>query len=85
VIVSIVSKFGWYRRAGALVLLALATVAYGCGSSGDRSVGSARPAGEPLKPEQLYKYEGEGGAKRKVDLSRRERMELRNGAAKTAN
>ncbi len=83
------NPFGLVRRAGAVVLLALATVAYGCGSSDPSAPLAQNPTGkgaaEILKPEQLYKYEGEGKAKRKVQISRHERLKLLHKASQTAN
>ncbi len=79
-----VSKFGTYHRAGALILVTLATVVfvYGCGSS-DRTE-SAGPSGPSvnLKPEDYYRYEGEGVNKKKVSLDRREKRKLRFETAK---
>jgi len=88
VIWSFVSRFDLCRRAGALVLLTLATVAYGCGSSGkteasrqsESNVG--KTPDERLKSEDLYRYEGTGKEKRKVAISRRERVKLLHEAAK---
>ena len=75
----LVSKFNLYRRVGALALLSVATLSYGCGSAEMTSASNpadAELAGKTpedvLKPEQMYRYEGEGAAKRKVELSRSE-------------
>jgi len=71
------------RRAGALVLVTLATVAYGCGSSGEGGPGAVnKPGTIKLKPEDDYTYEGTGAAKRKVELDRRERVRRLHDAAK---
>jgi len=86
VIASIVGKFGPYRRAGALVLLTLATVAYGCGSSvPTESNTTGKDAAKALSPDQLYSYEGTGAAKRKVEISRRDRIKLLHETAKKAD
>jgi len=79
-----VGKFGTYQRAGALILVTLATVVYGCGSS--ERTESAGPSGPSvnLKPEDYYHYEGEGVNKKKVSLDRREKRKLRFEAAKKA-
>ena len=42
---------------------------------------SGKLAKNVLKPEQLYRYEGEGTAKRKVEISRQERIKLIREAA----
>jgi hypothetical protein len=77
VIWSFRSNLGSYRRAGALVLITLATIASGCGSSGTAETNVAgKSYKHVLKEDQLYKYEGQGKAKRKVELSHRERVEL---------
>jgi hypothetical protein len=83
VIVSFGSKLGPCRRVGASVLLLLATVANGCGSPGptestnpaDAKLVGKSPA-ELLTPDQRYRYEGTGTAKRKVEISRKERIKL---------
>jgi hypothetical protein len=83
VIWSFRSNLGSYRRAGALVLITLATIAGGCGSSGPAETNVAgKSYKQVLKEDQLYKYEGEGTAKRKVELSHRERVELLREAKK---
>lgn len=74
---SLASKFASYRRAGVLFLFTLATLAYGCGSS-TRTVSESagkNPA-KKLTEDQLYTYEGTGAAKRKVPISRAERVKL---------
>jgi hypothetical protein len=69
-----------FRCADVLLWTALAAVAPGCGSSVPPTGVAAKAAGkgpaEVLKPEQLWKYEGEGKDKRKVPISRRERIKL---------
>jgi hypothetical protein len=69
-----------YRCAGAWVLIALAAIASGCGSSGSTNPADGKAAGaspkELLKEEQLYNYVGEGKAKRKEAISIRERARL---------
>jgi hypothetical protein len=75
------------KRGVALALLALATVAGGCGSSDS----SGKPGGSASKsledkvnPDDLYRYEGKGKAKKKVEVSRQERVKLLHEAAKKA-
>jgi hypothetical protein len=86
VTLSFVSKFGPYRRARALVLVALAASAFGCGGSSDQGATDPNKKTKTLEelvpPEQLYRYEGTGTAKRKVELDRRERAKLRHEALK---
>jgi hypothetical protein len=89
VISSSVPKSGPNRRAAALVLFTLAGVAYGCGGSVPTGASPGAPPGKPLEelvsPDKLYKWEGTGAAKHKVELSRKERMQLRHEAEKKAN
>ena len=73
------------RRVVVLGLPVLASVASGCGSS----VPSGQPGGsagksleDKVNPDDLYRYEGKGKAKRKVEVSRRERVKLLHEAAK---
>jgi hypothetical protein len=83
VILSLVSKNGPTRHAGALVVLTLATFACGCGSSeptASPKLSGGKKLEDVVPPEKLYKYEGT--AKTKVELSRRERRELLNEAVK---
>jgi hypothetical protein len=63
------------RRLGAIVLVVFAVVGCGSDSSGPGAEGSARKGA--AKEEDLYKYVGEGAAKKKVDLTRRERQQVR--------
>ena len=63
----------------------LAVIASGCGSS----VPTGQPGGTASKsledrvnPDDLYRFEGNGKAKRKVEVSRRERVKLLHEAAK---
>jgi len=64
----------------------LATLSPGCGSSQsiEPPKGTAVLPGPDklLKPEDLYRYEGEGTAKRKVAIGRKERRQLLHDAAK---
>jgi hypothetical protein len=90
VIVSFVSRFDLCRHAAALLLVALATAAYGCGSSllptdTHAATGAGKGPSEILKPEQLWKYEGTGKAKRKIQISRRERVRLLHEAQQKTN
>jgi len=78
---SFVSRFGLSKAAGCLVLVALAIVAYGCGSSEQPGASESKGLAKQLKPEDLYRYEGEGKEKRKVPISRRERVKLLHDAA----
>jgi hypothetical protein len=76
------SKGAPYRRAGALGLVTLATVVYGCGSSVHEATTSRTAGGAKLlKPEDYYRYEGEGRNKKKVALSRQEKNKLLHDAA----
>jgi hypothetical protein len=71
---------GWPARyLGALVLVGLTMMASGCGSSEVTQQGTVPKAA--LKEEDLYKYIGEGAAKKKVGLTIDERRRAR-GAAK---
>jgi hypothetical protein len=80
-IVSIIGSFDLHRRPASLLLFALATAASGCGTP-PQSTNTAATSGEQktpaelLKSEQLWKYEGTGTEKRKVAISRRERVKL---------
>lgn len=85
-ILSLASNFRSHRRAGAAVLIALAVVGYGCGSSQQQTTdnGAARSPKNSLKAEDLYRWEGEGSAKRKVYLTRQEQKKLLYERAKKA-
>ena len=75
---SLVSE-GWLaRRLGAFVLVGVTIAASGCGSSEGTQQGSTPKAA--VKEEDLYKYVGEGAAKKKVGLTRRERQQARRDA-----
>ena len=66
----------------------MATVVYGCGSSGQGGAGgdSGTAGGAKfLKPEDYYRYEGEGKAKKKVALTRQEKNKLLHDAAIKGN
>jgi hypothetical protein len=69
-----------YRRLGASVVITLVAIASGCGPSGSSNPADGNDSGTSPKQEimsnQMYKYEGEGKAKRKVEVSRRERIKL---------
>jgi hypothetical protein len=84
VISCFVSRFAPHRRAGALVLVCLAAGTFGCSGSNDRGATDPSIKTKTLKQlvpeEQLYRWEGEGTAKRKVELDRRERAQLRREA-----
>jgi hypothetical protein len=71
---------GWLaRHLGAFVLVGLTMMASGCGSSeGTTQQGSTPKA--TVKEEDLYKYVGEGRAKKKVGLTSRERQQARRAA-----
>jgi hypothetical protein len=91
VISRVVNGFDPCRRAGALVVLILAVVASGCGSTeqNDKSNGTrtgvAIGADKLLKPQDRYRYEGAGTERRKVEISRKERVKLLHEAAKKAD
>jgi hypothetical protein len=81
----VTSKFAralgrWSRDAG-LALLVLGVGSSGCGSSERIEKGGAEGAAKLLKPEELYRYEGTGNAKKKVAISRREKVKLLREAA----
>jgi hypothetical protein len=82
---SFVNRFELCRRGGVLVLLALALLAFGCGSS-EQTATPTQNAGKTdlgaWKPDDLYRIEGSGRNKRKVAVSRRERMKAVHEAAK---
>ncbi len=78
-----ISKMFRGRCTGVLVLMALAATATGCGSSAPtESISTGKNAAKKLSDDQLYKYEGTGVAKRKVEISRQERVKLLHEAAK---
>jgi len=77
-----VGKFGTYQRAGALIVVTLVTVVYGCGSSTDTESVVKSANSVKLDPEELYRYEGEGANKTKVSLDRREKRKARFDKAK---
>jgi hypothetical protein len=89
VILSFVSRSSPWRRLSALAAVAVATMAYGCGSSTDTGRGAAPKDGtdlaDQLKEEDLYRYVGTGAAKHKESISRRERVKLLHEAAKKAS
>jgi len=60
-----VGTFGTYQRVGALILVTLATVVYGCGGSGDVESVVPPTSSVKLKAEDFYRYEGEGANKKK--------------------
>jgi hypothetical protein len=79
-LISSLKSEGWLARyLGAFVLVGLTMVASGCGSSEGTQQGSTPKAA--VKEEDLYKYVGEGEAKKKVGLTIDERRRAR-GAAK---
>jgi hypothetical protein len=88
-ILSLVTSFDRCRVAGTLFLFSLVVAANGCGSSPPTGTvfaqGGAKGAAELLKPEQRWKFEGVGRDKRKVQISRRERVRLLHEAQKNAN
>jgi hypothetical protein len=70
-----------------VVPVMLAAVASGCGSSvpsGQPGGDSAKSLEDKVNPDDLYRYEGKGKAKRKVEVSRRERVKLLHEASKKA-
>jgi hypothetical protein len=80
VILGFRSKPGPCRHARVFAFFAMAALVGGCGTSGSPNSAdgsaSATPPKQLLKDEQLYKYVGEGQAKRKEPISRRERAQL---------
>ena len=77
-----------WRSARVVCVVVFAVVAYGCGSSPPTASVAAPGVGkggaELLKPEQLWKYEGEGKDQHKAPISQRERIRLRREAQKKA-
>jgi hypothetical protein len=73
---------GWRGvRFAAIGLVALSVVA--CGSSETAQEGATRKG--VVKEEDLYKYVGEGAAKKKVSLTRRERQQVRREKSQGSN
>jgi hypothetical protein len=83
---SLISQGGLFPRLVTLFLVGAATMTYGCGSSAPTVSDTAgkNPA-KKLNPDQLYKWEGTGAAKRKVEISRRERVKLLHEAAEKSD
>jgi hypothetical protein len=77
VFANLLTRFQWARLS---TLVMSAAVLSGCGSTGDGNDGSPKPP--LLKPEQKYRYVGEGAAKTKVALTREELRDLRKEARK---
>lgn len=77
---NLVRGFHCHRWTGAVVAFMLVVAAHGCGSSPPTGSGPVAGAGsvsaEVLKPEQLWKYEGQGNARHKVPITRREKRKL---------
>ena len=85
-ILSLASKMGPCRHAGALMTLVLTVALCGCGDSAPtQSISTGKSPGKKLTDDQLYKYEGEGAAKKKVPISRQERLKLLHEAAKSSD
>jgi hypothetical protein len=71
-------------RGVTLFLLTAAWAASLCGCSQQSATSTTEKSAEALlKPEDLYRYEGTGKAKRKVAISRRERMKMLHETTKT--
>jgi hypothetical protein len=72
-----VCGIGPCRRAAVLLFCAAAVMASGCGSSGsgDGSNAPATATGKP-NPEDFYRHEGTGANKKKVPVSRKERVTI---------
>ncbi len=72
------------RRWGAIAFLAIAVVAGGCGAS-DQSGQSRSASGKSLEdqvnPDDLYRSTGKGKAKKKEEVSHRQRVKLLHEAA----
>ncbi len=65
------------------MLLVMGVIAFGC-SGDNESKRGVEGAAKLLKPEDLYRYEGEGKAKRKVHITRKEKVKLLRDAADKA-
>ncbi len=80
-----VGAWSSWPRALAPALAAAAIGTFGCGpSTGGNSPpppGKEGALAKKLNPDDFYKYEGEGAAKQKVPISRRERLKLLHEAA----
>jgi hypothetical protein len=78
VIVESSSRFGFFRTFGSLSLVILGGVAFGCDSSSSSrtSMPTTKVLKEPLPPEKLEKWVGEGATKHKEAISREERLKL---------
>jgi hypothetical protein len=92
VILRLIRKTDFHWGVGAIVLVTLATVVCGCGPSQTPVVPDpsfkkleGKAPDEVLTEDQLYKYVGTGEAKRKVQISRDERVKLLHEAAKKGN
>jgi hypothetical protein len=81
---SIRNGFWTFRRCLALGTVAVATIAYGCGSSTDVTQGRIGDgsAAKKLDEKDLYTYVGQGKAKRKEAISIREKARLLREAEK---
>jgi hypothetical protein len=86
VISSFVTGLGRGRCFGWFAIVVLAAVAGGCGPTNSAGTSSETSgAAKLVKEEDLYTYEGKGAAKRKVEVSRRERVKLIHEAAKKSD
>jgi hypothetical protein len=67
-----------FRLSGSLALVILGAVAFGCDSSSSSrtSMPTEKVLKEPLPPEKLEKWVGEGANKRKEPISIQERAKL---------
>jgi hypothetical protein len=81
---SVGASYLW-RRALALTVAVVVGMAYGCGPSNTPPPDSGGARAKLLKEEDLYKYVGEGKAKRKEAISLREKAKLLREAEKKAN
>jgi hypothetical protein len=77
---SFVRGLNIYRRGSAPLLISLAVVSCGCGSSERTSTSAGEGSSKVLKAEDYYRYEGEGKDRKKVALSRQEKNKLRHDA-----
>ena len=68
------------RCGRAPLLISLAVVLCGCGSSERTSTSAGEGSSKVLKAEDYYRYEGEGKDRKKVALSRQEKNKLRHDA-----
>jgi hypothetical protein len=76
VIANRVGRVNLCRRTGTLLLISLAVVMSGCGSSQPTGSTGSDKVARQLKDEDLYHYVGTGANKKKVVTTRKQRTEL---------